>query len=187
MTPDTVSDQENPGSVETAKSVARAEDVTADRTRSWIRRVVRVAEVSSAAMGGSIGATVESVRGRTGSRPAWSPPLQRSPESFHALQAWDGVVSEVFSTYFVARIIDKRSGDEEEAEIPISEISPEDRRSLEVGRQFYWTIGYHRSRSGQQTRQSVMLFRRHGVQRRRQVAAVDAWIDEVSGSWLNQS
>jgi len=83
--------------------------------------------------------------------------------SFYALQEWDGYVLELGTESFRARLTDlTKAGppDREEAEIPYSELDEESRSMLAPGRIFRWAIGYERSRSGQKTRVSRIVFRR---------------------------
>jgi hypothetical protein len=57
--------------------------------------------------------------------------------------------------------VDKtKGGPEEEAEIPLEELSPHDLPLVRAGAVFYWTIGYRDSVTGQRTRQSSIVFRR---------------------------
>lgn len=81
-------------------------------------------------------------------------------DNFQALESWEGAVTEVLSSYFVARLVSKITGVEEEAQIPLGEVSPVDQELVQVGSRFYWTIGYLESASGQRSRQSVLRFRR---------------------------
>jgi hypothetical protein len=61
----------------------------------------------------------------------------------------------------VARLIDQsHDGPDEEAEIPLEEISEEDQALVQPGAIFYWSIGYLDSRGGQRIRASVIRFRR---------------------------
>lgn len=82
-------------------------------------------------------------------------------DSFIALQKWEGVVLQVMEEYFLARLIDlTNEGPDEEAELPIEEISQEDLDLVKPGAVFYWSIGYLDRCSGQRTRASVIRFRR---------------------------
>ena len=71
--------------------------------------------------------------------------------TFHALQEWEGHVLEIGGDEFVAALIDLTAGsshEEEEAIIPLTEISDGDAATLRVGAIFRWVIGYERSPSG---------------------------------------
>ena len=86
---------------------------------------------------------------------------QSSPH-LHPLQEWEGYVLEVGSDNFTARLLDLTAGssiEEEEAEVPIEEISEQDRLKVQPGAIFRWVIGYERSPAGVRKRVSVIVFR----------------------------
>ena len=90
----------------------------------------------------------------------WSPP--RPESTFHALQEWEGYVLEISGTDFVARLVDLTAGsthEEEEAEIPVAELSDEDSARMRPGSIFRWVIGYERSAAGTKRRVSQIVFR----------------------------
>lgn len=95
--------------------------------------------------------------------------LRRSPlaqNRFVPLQKWEGTVLQVLKESFFARLVDLTSGGiDEEAELPLEEVSDADRSLVEPGAVFYWNIGYVDSLSGQRTRASVIRFRRLPVWR----------------------
>lgn len=99
---------------------------------------------------------------------------------FISLQSWEGVVEEVFSTYFTALVVEPTSTVEEFAEIAMEEISPADRELLEPGARFYWSIGYQQNRFGQRTRSSVVRFRRVAPYQRD-----EQWAKTVGETWLS--
>jgi hypothetical protein len=83
------------------------------------------------------------------------------PDSFIALQTWEGHVLDVSGDSFVARLSDSTGDDpEEEAEFPLDEISPIDRDLIAPGAVFYWSVGYRDRSNGQRSRESVIRFRR---------------------------
>ena len=96
-------------------------------------------------------------------------PNPMSPaSSMHALQEWEGYVLEKREEEFAARLFDLTTGDlgsqtdrlhEEEAIIPVSEISDYDLNKLRPGSVFRWVIGYERSASGTKRRVSEIIFR----------------------------
>jgi len=90
------------------------------------------------------------------------PPQHDPPtHNFRLLQKWEGFVLQVRKDAFVARLIDQNhDGPDEEAEIPLEEISEEDQALVQPGAIFYWSIGYLDSRGGQRIRASVIRFRR---------------------------
>jgi len=83
-------------------------------------------------------------------------------ERYITLQKWQGIVHSIGSEFFVARIVDLTNPQnvDEEVELPIAEVPEVDMSVFQVGATFYWTIGYHDSRTGQRTRFSVIRLRR---------------------------
>ena len=82
--------------------------------------------------------------------------------TFHALQEWEGHVLEIGGDEFVAALIDLTAGsshEEEEAIIPLTEISDHDAATLRAGAVFRWVIGYERSPSCTKKRVSQIVFR----------------------------
>jgi hypothetical protein len=88
--------------------------------------------------------------------------FQRWEENFITLARWEGRVLEVTESSLIAALIDEldHESPEEEARIPIDEISPADLELVKPGALFYWSIGYRLSGSGQRFRESVIRFRR---------------------------
>ena len=90
-------------------------------------------------------------------------PIQRWPlVTLHAQQEWEGYVVEIREFDFVANLIDltaKAVVEEEEAIIPLEELSDYDQEKLEVGSIFRWVIGYEHSPSGTKRRVSHIVFR----------------------------
>ena len=81
--------------------------------------------------------------------------------TFHALQEWEGYVTEINDTEFTARLTDLTAGATyagEEADIPIDEISEADAAKMQVGSIFRWVIGYERT-AGTKKRVSHIVFR----------------------------
>lgn len=77
------------------------------------------------------------------------------------LQKWEGVVERIGKDSFWVRLRDLTdSRPDEEAEIPISEVSTSDRDLLAEGAILYWTIGYRDDLYGQRRRESVIRLRR---------------------------
>ncbi len=93
------------------------------------------------------------------------PPELSSPRPravLHALQEWEGYVVEMGGRELVARLVDLTAGsthEEEEAVIPMAEVSECDVVSVRVGSIFRWIIGYERSPSGTKKRVSRIVFR----------------------------
>ena len=79
---------------------------------------------------------------------------------FEVLQKWEGIVLDVLTDSFTARLIDlTRAGADEEAEFALDEIDGGDRDLLKPGAVFYWNIGYSDSPTGR-ARVSIIRFRR---------------------------
>ncbi len=91
------------------------------------------------------------------------PPAYRSSSpTLHALQEWEGYVVEIGEDEFVANLLDLTAGAryaDEEATIPLEEISENDARKMREGDIFSWVIGYERSASGTKRRVSQIVFR----------------------------
>ena len=84
-----------------------------------------------------------------------------SERTFHAIQEWEGYVVAIRDEDFVVRLRDMTAGStsEEEAEIPLAEISRQDSEKIHPGSVFRWVIGYERSASGTKRRVSEIVFR----------------------------
>ncbi len=89
--------------------------------------------------------------------PMFAPPLR---ESFLDLQKWEGHVLDVLKETFLARlIVTQGEGPDQEAEIYLEEVDEDDRRLIQPGAIFYWTVGYLDRPSGRM-RASILRFRR---------------------------
>ena len=89
-------------------------------------------------------------------------PSPRPASTLHALQEWEGYVLEIGDIDFVARLVDLTAGsthEEEEAVIPLAELSDEDSRKMRPGSIFRWVIGYERNAAGTKKRVSQIVFR----------------------------
>lgn len=113
------------------------------------------------------------------------PPLRtRSAPSatLHALQEWEGHVVEVGRSDFTARLVDLTDDSvqgEEEATIPVDEISDEDAAKIREGSIFRWVIGYERSASGSKKRVSHIVFRDLPAITRSDLREGKAWARET--------
>lgn len=76
------------------------------------------------------------------------------------LASWEGVVTDVSSETFNARLVTIGGKDEYDAEIPVDEVAESDRDLLAPGAVFYWYLGYRISVAGTRERSSVIRFRR---------------------------
>ena len=101
-------------------------------------------------------------------KPRLASPLIRLPagtlprEKIRVLQKWEGVVTEITEDSVFADLQDlsELSLPIEVVEIPIEEISEDDRHLLIEGAVFYWSIGYETSAGGQLRRMSEIRLRR---------------------------
>jgi len=92
--------------------------------------------------------------------PAFPPSLDPVRVHFNARQRWEGHVIGAKGDTFTARLLPIGHGQlEQEAEIPIDEITPDERVFIEPGAVFYWSIGYLERPSGR-VRESIIRFRR---------------------------
>ena len=113
------------------------------------------------------------------------PPLRtRSVPSatLHALQEWEGHVVKVGRSDFTARLVDLTDDSaqgEEEATIPVDEISDEDAAKIREGSIFRWVIGYERSVSGSKKRVSHIVFRDLPAITRSDLREGKAWARET--------
>ena len=102
--------------------------------------------------------------------------------TFHAIQEWEGYVIEIGETDFVARLVDLTVGatyEEEEALIPLVEVSDDDSAGMQVGSIFRWVIGYERSAAGTKKRVSQIVFRDLPVVTGSDLRDGDAWAREI--------
>ncbi len=91
-------------------------------------------------------------------------PRSKAPEvksRFVLLQKWEGTVLQTRPGSFLGRLVDLQGEHpDDEAEIPVEELSPEDLDLVKVGAVFYWSIGYLDEANGERRRTSVIRFRR---------------------------
>ena len=82
--------------------------------------------------------------------------------TFHAVQEWEGYVVDIGLSEFVARLVDLTAGsshEEEEAIVPVAQISDHDAARLRLGSIFRWVIGYESSAVESETWVSRIVFR----------------------------
>jgi hypothetical protein len=94
----------------------------------------------------------------------WPKVIEERPRTttFYARQEWEGYVVAIDETEFTARLVDLTTGssyEEEEAEIPLEEVSETDAQKMQIGSIFRWAIGIRRSATGQKERVSRIVFR----------------------------
>lgn len=93
-------------------------------------------------------------------------PIPKIPDvflrTFQLLQQWEGQVKQVTGDSFVAVISDKTNlgSDDEEVELDIMEVAPEDAHLVRPGALFYWSVGYEDGRGIPRQRVSRVRFRR---------------------------
>ncbi len=105
--------------------------------------------------------------------------------TFHAIQEWEGYIIDIGDTDFVARLVDLTAGashEEEEALIPLDEISDDDAAGMQLGSIFRWVIGYERSAAGTKKRVSQIVFRDLPVVTKSDLRDGEAWAREIIGS-----
>jgi hypothetical protein len=77
------------------------------------------------------------------------------------LQSWEGRVVEVCNDSFLALLTDlTMPGTEEQVELDLDEVSPDDSSLVAPGAIFYWSIGYLVEPSGARSRSSQLRFQR---------------------------
>ena len=102
--------------------------------------------------------------------------------TFHAIQEWEGYVIDIGATDFVARLVDLTAGashEEEEALIPLVEISDDDAAGMKLGSIFRWVIGYERSAAGTKKRVSQIVFRDLPVVTKSDLRDGESWAREI--------
>lgn len=109
------------------------------------------------------------------------PPSFRAMPSLHALQEWEGYVVEIRDDDFTARLVDLTGGadyEDEEADIPLCEVSAADAEKIRVGSIFRWVIGYERA-AGPVRRVSQIVFRDLPAISAGDLSASMAWASSV--------
>ena len=110
------------------------------------------------------------------------PRARRSPPTtLHALQEWEGYVTEINDKKFTARLTDLTAGltyAGEEADIPLDEISEADAAKIQVGSIFRWVIGYERA-AGSKKRVSNIVFRNLSAITRTDLRDGEEWAHKI--------
>jgi hypothetical protein len=96
-----------------------------------------------------------------------SPTILRAPDTiarmatYHAIQEWEGYVEDIGDDVFAARLVDltSQAAPEERAELPLADLTLEQRSELRTGAVFRFTIGYEKTPGGQRKRVSQIIFR----------------------------
>ena len=94
--------------------------------------------------------------------------------AFEVRQQWEGTVSEVGDSEFVAVLADltEPTRAREQAVFSLDEVPDEDHELVVPGGVFYWSIGYERGRGGQKKSTSLIRFRRLPAWTTREIDAV---------------
>ena len=113
-----------------------------------------------------------------------TPPPQPRPQSatLHALQEWEGYVLERTATKFTARLADLTNSvlhEEEEADIPLTELADHQIANVKPGAIFRWVIGYEQAPMRPLKRVSVIVFRDLPIVTESDLRAGDAWARDV--------
>jgi hypothetical protein len=95
-------------------------------------------------------------------RPQLTTVLQKKGPTLQTRQLWEGTVTKVLESGFVATLRDKteQSNPDEQALFDFNEVSLDDRRLISVGSSFYWVIGTEQTPAGQIKNVSTLRFRR---------------------------
>ncbi|MGC1523038.1 MAG: hypothetical protein WA803_15970 [Steroidobacteraceae bacterium] len=114
----------------------------------------------------------ESAKNRTDTVPA-----------VEVIAEWDGYVEGIYADYFTASMQGLRGagvvGEEEDAEIPISDVDPEDCDLLVPGGFFRLMIAYESPRVGPRKRYTTVQFRRLPAYTKREISAAEREADEL--------
>lgn len=108
--------------------------------------------------------------------------------SFHLLQEWEGYVILKGKEDFTVRLWDLTADstyEEEEAVIPFSEITDDERKCMRLGSIFRWVIGYERSASGTKQRVSRIVFRDLPMVTEREIMEADQRAKRTSRLWAD--
>jgi len=95
-------------------------------------------------------------------RPTPKPHRPRSASILRPRQIWEGTVVECENGSFLARVTDKTNpaNTDELVTFELEEVSPEDKKLVQPGASFYWTIGVESSPAGQIQNIDRVIFRR---------------------------
>ena len=160
----------SPGSATSGMDVAAALVPTAEETVRIALAPSVEAQAGSVAERSAPAETPISLADRAGNLVSGTPILSFPPRptparpsaTLHALQEWEGYVVEMDNDEFVARLVDLTASsthEEEEAVVPLAEVSECDIATVGVGSIFRWVIGYERSPAGTKKRVSQIVFR----------------------------
>ena len=119
---------------------------------------------------------------------AWPKVSDERPRTttFYARQEWEGYVVAIDGTEFTARLVDLTAGasyEEEEAQIPLEEVSEADAERMRIGSLFRWVVGIRRSPTGQKERVSLIVFRDLPAMSGRDEQAGKAWAAKIQAAF----
>ena len=103
-------------------------------------------------------------------------------------QEWEGYVVDIGASEFVARLVDLTAGsshEEEEAIIPVAQISDHDAARLPLGSIFRWVIGYETSAVESQKWVSRIVFRDLPKITKNDLREGRAWAAKSSSHWMH--
>ena len=103
------------------------------------------------------------------------------PKKIQVLQKWEGIVQEILTDTFIARLSDTENQIEEEAEIYLEEVDEKDKDLVTPGAVFYWHIGYNDEQSRQ--RFSMIKFRRLPTWKKEELDAIKRESNRVASSF----
>lgn len=116
-----------------------------------------------------------------------TPPEASPTTMLHPEQEWEGYVVEINDTHFIVRLIDLTAAqrhEEEEATVPLTELSEHDRERIVVGSYLRWVIGYEVEVStGNRTNASRIIIRDLPAFTAADLRAGEAWAGEVMRAW----
>jgi hypothetical protein len=92
-------------------------------------------------------------------RPITLPVSGKKPRYLQEAE-WLGMVTVLCENGFTARLKDYRGGPDMETTFEFDEIPQEDLDLVQVGAEFYWSLGYRTEPNGQRLRYSLVHFRR---------------------------
>ena len=107
---------------------------------------------------------------------------RKQVSSFHPLQEWEGHVIDISEARFTARLHDLTAGgeiDEEEADIPLAEVSEADAARMKKGSIFRWVIGYEVAENRPKKRVSQIVFRDLPAVTQSDLRTGEAWARRV--------
>lgn len=130
----------------TVALIPTASQDVADMRRSGIADDVRPDEMVTAGL--------DTYSAQTSGKP------YESQGRFITLARWEGVVTELFDSYFEAQVIDLVSEESATVQFDFADIADSDVPLCVPGALFYWSIGYDVRPGGQRLRGSVVMFRR---------------------------